>query len=295
MSGESGAVKRLLATAFLLLLVAACSGDSGAGTQPEIDHPADPAERVLSVLSTGGFTWPGDNLSDVPTFVLYGDGRLLTPVYREPSDPESPPSIEARQISPEGIQAILRSAQDAGLFGPAVDYGTPGITDVATTYIDIRAGGRSHKKSAYALGSSLESVRIEPEVRSRRLALSAWYERMFDLEPWLPEGSVGEPQVVEFDRYLVFADDQGPVEELAPEQPLPGWPLAAGLAGMPPAGPDTGCTVVSRSEVDTILQAATRKAEPLWVDSGRVFATFLRPLLPDETDCRSVLSRRPPP
>lgn len=288
-------MKRLLSAAFVLLLVAACSGDPGAGAQPRVEHPSEPAERVLSVLSTGGFTWPGDNLSDVPTFVLYGDGRLLTPVYRDPSEPEILPSIEARQIAPEGIQAILLAARDAGLFGPAVDYGTPGITDVDTTYLEFQADGRTHQKSAYALGSSLDSVQIEPEVRSRRLALSAWYERMFDLEPWLPEDSVGDPQVVEFDRYLVFADDQGRLEELAPEEPLPEWPLTARLSGLSPAGPDTGCTVVSRSQVDTILQAATGKAEPLWVDSGRVFGTFLRPLLPDETDCRSVLSRRPPP
>ncbi|HEX2178975.1 MAG TPA: hypothetical protein VHL54_05570 [Actinomycetota bacterium] len=295
MSGGPGAVKRLVPATVVLLLAAACGGGSAPAPQPDIDYPQDPAARVLSVLSTGGFTWPGDNLSDVPTFLLYGDGRLLTPVYRDPSNPQILPSIEARQISPEGIEAILRAAQDAGLFGPPVDYGTPGITDGDTTYLELQADGRTHEKSAYALGSSLDSVRMEPEDRRRRLALSAWYERMFDLEPWLPEGSVGDPEVLVSDRYLVFADDQGRLEDLAPEQPLPEWPLAAGLTGLTPAGPDTGCAELSRSEVDTILQAAGSEVEPNWTDSGRVFTTFLRPVLPDETDCRSVLSRRPAP
>jgi len=279
----------------LVLLLTITLGACGREEPSWIAYPKGENDRVLSVLSTGGFTNPGDNLSDAPTFILYGDGRFLSQVYRDPSLPQAIPEIVVRRISAEGIQAILSAAKAAELFGPEADFGPALATDVSTTYFQLQADGRLHIKSVYALFTTFGQYPVDWEARRRRLAVQAFYERMFDLEGWMPEGSVGKPEALGFERFLLFADDEGSLQD--PDSPIPpAWPLPIPLNEMPAseAGSSTRCTVLSEDELDVLRGShPATGVSPSWSSSGRTFLTFLRPLLPGETDCHSVEAARP--
>lgn len=277
----------------LVLVLGACAaGEDAAEPPPPIGHPEGADERVLSVLSTGRYGSAAGNLSDLPDFVLYGDGRLFSRVWSDPSAPPPVPEVLVRTISPPGVQAVLRSAEDAGLLDPEEDYGHPGILDGPTTYIEARAGGRERRHEVYLLGSLLPDP-VDWPVLSRRLAVQAWHERLYDLEAWLPEGSVGAAEPADFATWLLFAEGQGRLQDLELEAVPPRWPLPEPLASAPSVGAETRCRTLTTAEVDTLRQAAGSAPELSWVSEGVVFGTHLRPLLPGEAGCESVVDGRP--
>jgi hypothetical protein len=140
----------------LALLGAACAGlrapDPGDGSSP-IAHPAGAADLVLRVDVGGGFVPAQYHLRQLPSFSLFGDGTVITlgpqiEIYPGPALP----NVLARSIDEDGIQAILRAADEAGLLGPDADYDHACVADLPTTTFTVVAGGRTHVVSAYALG-----------------------------------------------------------------------------------------------------------------------------------------------
>jgi hypothetical protein len=138
------------------LLSAACAGlrapDPGDGSS-SIDHPTGSADLVVRVDVGGGFVPAQYHLRQLPSFSLFGDGTLITEgpqieIYPGPALP----NVLARLIDEEGIQAILRAADEAGLLGPDAHYDQACVADLPTTTFTVVADGRTHVVSAYALG-----------------------------------------------------------------------------------------------------------------------------------------------
>lgn len=286
----------LVASAALLgaMVVGACS--SASEPAPEsVQTTRDPNERVFMVLTTGGFTSAGDRLSDFPTFVLFGDGRLFTSEFDRTRPPAVPP-VEIRRITQEGIDAMVAGARQVRLDEPEDEFGFPGITDVATTYFTLRTEGKESLSSVYALGFTTPGAPVDEEVWQRRLDVQSFHQRMFEPEEWLPEGSVGEAEEYSPDGYLLFTDHVGNLGDLPPgEPPPPAWP--AGLSeGSPvpgPEGSDTTCALVTPAEAQRLIDGTTEGSPPTWRLGDRIIGAYLRPLLPDEADCASVVAARP--
>jgi len=91
-----------------LLLLAGCAA-GGSGASGPISHPAG-STTLLLVEYRGGFVPPDVRLTQLPAFLLVGDGRVIQPgapiaVYPGPLLP----ALEVRTLSETGVQAVLLS------------------------------------------------------------------------------------------------------------------------------------------------------------------------------------------
>ena len=118
----------LLLLALLALGLSSCGGlldgdGPGPGDDPTdppgIDHPTGPDQLVLRIDSGGGFVPPEFLLTDLPDLSLLGDGRLVVlgpqiEIYPGPALP----NLQVRQLTEDGVQALLEAAQRRGCSDP---------------------------------------------------------------------------------------------------------------------------------------------------------------------------------
>ncbi|HET9724346.1 MAG TPA: hypothetical protein VFR44_10980 [Actinomycetota bacterium] len=300
-------MRRLLTIAMvgaLALAVAACGGlnddgaGGGSGTTGEtggggstggepIEHPTGADEVVLRWEYRDGFVPYEYLLKRLPSWTLYGDGRVVVEgpmieIYPSPALP----NVQVRQLSEDGVRAILRAAEDAGLMAGDASYDYRCITDAPTTVFTTDAGGSTSVVSAYALGDAAGGTCPDVDVEARR-TLMEFRDRLGDLS-WLPDGSVGEeePYVAEEVRIYVLPYLGQPD---LPQEPV-AWPLGKPLHrfGEPLQSglEDTRCGVVSGSDLETLLplMQGANDLTP-WTSEGREYRLIARPLLPDEHGC----------
>jgi len=271
----------------LSLLAAGCGRLTEAGNGG-IDHPTGPADLVLRMDVGGGFVAPAYELRRIPTWSLFGDGRVITEgpqieIYPGPSLP----SIQVQTITEEDIQAILEAAKTAGLLGPDRTYGQGCIADAPTTTFTVYADGTKHVVSAYALGMVPGSCPGEDtEARAKLARFSA---KLSGLAGWLPTGSLGQQDQFEFSEMRVYVQPYAGSPEPGLHQAALDWPLSDPLLSFGEADATYGdfrCGVVGGADLATLLPGAQRANELTpWRSGGADFSLIFRPLLPDEHTC----------
>lgn len=263
------------------------SGATGATGGEPIDHPTGGDQVVLRWEYRDGFVPYEYLLKRLPSWTLYGDGRVIVEgpmieIYPSPALP----NVQVRRISEDGVQAILRAAKDAGLMDGDASYDYRCITDAPTTVFTTTAGGSTSVVSAYALGDATGGNCPDVDVEARR-TLVEFQGRLGDLS-WLPEGSVGEEEPYVAGEVRIYVLPYQGQPDL-PQEPV-GWPLEERLDrfGKPVEGglQDTRCGVVSGSDLETLgpLMRGANDLTP-WTSDGREYRLILRPLLPDEHGC----------
>jgi hypothetical protein len=297
----------ILLLALISLGLSSCGGlldgdDPGPGGDPTdppgIDHPSGPDQLVLRIDSGGGFVPPEFLLTDLPDLSLLGDGRLVVlgpqiEIYPGPALP----NLQVRQLTEDGMQALLEAAREAGLFGPDAHYDNACVTDLPTTTFTLVAEGETHVISAYALGvgdqeeDNLDCVPSRADAAARR-KLAEFQELAFGLDAWMPEGSVGPEQEFAFDELRLFVEPAtfNSIGDQGIEPTVVDWPLDTPLADFGEPTPDAPagerCGTVSGADLD-VLMSDLREANQLtlWESDGQTYRLFLRPLLPDESGC----------
>jgi hypothetical protein len=276
--------------AILVLAAAAATACAGLRSSPPatgIDHPTGPNDLILRVHVGGGFVPIDYSLRNVPSWSLFGDGRLVVTgpqieIYPGPALP----NLQVSQFSEEGIQQILEAARDAGLFGPDRRYDHPGIADASTTTFTVVAEGQRHFISAYALGFDEPPGMISQEDLDARRALLDFQTKIGDRN-WLPQGSITEEQPFDFDELRIFVRDDAPKDDALPQEELR-WPLSPGLADFGTELPDLDlrCGSIQGADLDTFLPLAQQANELTpWRNDNHLYGLILRPLLPDESGC----------
>lgn len=270
------------------------SPTAGAGTIP---HPTGPDELVLRIDRTGGLLPPFHIATELPLFVLYGDGRVITqgPQIMIYPPPALPNLIETR-LTEEGVQAILQEAQAAGLLEGDRRYELTTIADAPTTIFTVNAGGRTSVVSVYALSEAeVDDPNVSPAEREARRRLREFLDKALSFSSWLPTTAIATPETpyaIERLQLVVVPADQATDE---PADVQPGeldWPLASPLVefGQPFefAGTSARCGVVERAELAAVLDAMSQ-ANTLtrWRSDDALYAVFPRPLLPGEAGCAS--------
>ncbi len=278
----------------LLFVAVACgAGEGGSGngggtetTGPAgaISHPTGAHEPVLQVVAGGGFVPIEYHLTLLPTFSLYGDGTVIVPgptilIYPGPALP----NLQMTKLSEQAIQEILSAAKEAGLFQNDFDYGSPGVADVETTTITIRAGGQVYRSSIYALGFE-DAGNLTLEQQQARAAVKAFRGKLEGLAfadqelTWSP---------YQFSALAVFVRqiDPGYVPDPTDVQPNRlAWPLGdLATADGEEVIPGHRRLVVSGADLDTLrplLDQATQIT--VWESGGKEYSLAFRPLLPDE-------------
>jgi len=308
----------LAGAAILVPLLAACGqpeGQGGPGSQPgpgstpstgessptagpgTIAHPTGAEDLVLRIDRTGGLLPPFYAVTELPLFVLYGDGRVITqgPQIMIYPPPALPNLLETR-LTEEGVQAILHEAQAAGLLEGDRRYELPTIADAPITLFTVNAGGRTSTVSVYALSEAeLNDPNLSPEDRQVRQRLRDFLDKALSFSSWLPPTAIAKPETsYEISRLqLVVVPADQAIDEPVDVQPAEmEWPLAGPLGefGEPyqVMGMQARCGIAERAELAAVLDAMSQ-ANTLtrWRSGDALYAVFPRPLLPGEAGCVS--------
>ncbi len=274
------------------LLAGACgrlngTGGTGSGDGGAIAHPTGSDQLVLRMDVGGGFVAPLYSLRQIPSFSLYGDGRLVTEgpqieIYPGPALP----NLLVQPISEAGVQAILNAAKTAGLFGPDHHYDTMGVADAPTTTFTLNADGSTHVISAYALAEGPGNAGPDEAALA---TLAAFAAKLGDLSSWLPKGSVGEQTSFEPSGLRVYVQDYSQAGGGAMQEATVDWPLAQPLASFGDSAQNlqgTTCGAVTGSDFSALYLLAQKANEITpWRSGDTRYLLLFRPLLPDEKGC----------
>jgi hypothetical protein len=275
-------MRTLTLACLVALVVPVSAANAGTEGQPAIAHPSGATDVVLRVTVDGGFVPVQTSLATLPTFTLYGDGRVVVPGAQIQTSPA--PALVAlaiRRLSERQVQTLLRRATQSGLLarGP-IDYGDMGaigVSDMPTTTVELHAAGRTLERAAYALAVTPNGGRLSGAQARARLLLARFIAAL----PARP-GSSYTPR-----GYAVF---------VAPAQLANGvarsWPLRSDLAtaGAPvSSGLGYRCVTVGGRDADRLRAALQRaNAQSQWSSGGHRYTLIPRPLLPDERGCASL-------
>jgi hypothetical protein len=162
--------------AALTVLLAACASagaspgasetDGGGGSEPPpsatdgsgtggTEHPTGADEPILVVEEAGGFAMPQMIATRVPTFALYGDGRVIVQGFQTLEFPgPALPALQERTMNEGGIQALLEAVEDTNLFTAdlRLDGAMNVVADATDTVFRLSANGDEVTVSVYGLG-----------------------------------------------------------------------------------------------------------------------------------------------
>jgi hypothetical protein len=208
---------------------------------------------------------------DPPQFVLYGDGRAIV---REERDTTALKLVEYH-LTPQRVRALFGEAADAELFDDE-DYSLDEqVLDAGALVITLRTTEEER---------TVEIVLPNPEDSGARGEAATFAESLRP-EHWKDGDFSSPPSPYRPDRVAVIYETATPNDNETPRPwPLPGTePIKPGCALL------TGTTATQTQELSEKGQRTT-----LWQQGDLTFHAWIRPLLPDETDCHATESHYRP-
>lgn len=264
--------------------------DARGKEQDTIKHPTGAKEVVLRIELRGGFVMPITSATRIPSFTLYGDGCYIVegPVMAIYPGPALP-NLQQGCLTEDGVQQVLRAAQEAGLLDGDVSDTIDIIADAATTVFTVRANGKTLVTSVYAFGDA-DSTLLTAEQAARRAKLQAFIESLPGNGNLIDDDLVSQPeQAFDFDRLQVIVMPGAPYGSEGIEQGTIEWPLAQGLAEFGESisfVPGATCGVVSGADLALLKDALNAaNTETIWTSDGAKFTVVALPLLPDQQGC----------
>jgi hypothetical protein len=268
---------------------------SASPTPSPIAHPTGDDEAIFLITDEGGFVMPNAMLSRVPTFALLGNGCFVVsgPQIAIYPGPALPNLIE-RCLTEDGVQQVLRAAQEAGLLDGDAQYDYQGIADATTTVFTVNADGKTVNVSAYALGLD-PSPTGTPTVDAAREKLATFMGQVTNLAGWLPESAFADDEhPYEIARLQIVTQplaDQGDVatpEGITPQ--VQDWPLTTSLSelGEPYFLERSRCATIEGADLATLMEQLTQANQlTQWESEGQKYTAIIRPLLPGQSGCES--------
>ncbi len=258
------------------------NGAPGSGSAP-YEHPTGVRDVLVSVDLAGWYGPVEYALRNTASFLLLGDGTAITPApYAEIYPGPAILPLQSTTLTEQQIQALFAAADAAGLLGESIDYGEPGITHQATTYVDITVDGRTVSHAAYALDSEGETeFNLGAASRAARAALRDFLATAQGLAAG--EGALYEPDAVL--AYRLRADTE-PAPEPELEQEPRAWPIPT----VPPPveeGTPNSCVAITGQEAADLLAVLQEANEltPWLIGTEPPARMAFRPLLPGDPGC----------
>jgi hypothetical protein len=302
-------MKHILPGMFVVLLVlAACaapgassggsSGESPGSSTGGIEHPTG-SEAILVVGASGGFVMVQSMATQLPGFVLLGDGRVIMQGAQTLEFPgPAYPALVERTLTEEGIQSILAEIEETNLFTADLELrGAQNIVaDAADTLFTLNAGGLGVTVSVYGLGTLLPDMDPPPGITSAEIEVHRLLGQLNDglmtLDSWLPadawEAEGWQPYEPAAFRLYVRDTTGEPVEAGDLPEQVREWPTDddPDAFGEEEAffGDGTRCGVAD-GELGATWLAELGAANQMtrWTDDGdRRFSVMARPVLPHE-------------
>ncbi len=114
---------------------------------PNVSAAQNEAIDKLVLLIDGGLNTWQTNVSVLP-IAFIADGKLLS---GGPSGWNSGMGVTTREIKRPALEEIASWLYGSGFKGEPLDFGDPGVTDMATTSLTFTINGEFYRQSAYAL------------------------------------------------------------------------------------------------------------------------------------------------
>ena len=258
----------------------------------EYIYPQGADEVVVRIESIGGFVPQEFLVTRLPLVSLYGDGRVLTEgpqimIYPAPALP----NLQMGTLTDEGVQLILRAAEEAGLLEGDKHLPLDTVADAATTVFTITVAGKTHTVSAYALDIT-DAPDVPAEQLEAREKLVEFQAKVVDYLSWLPETAIAEQQIAYPIERLQVISQPADLYVAGDESIEPGeaeWSLETPIAelGEPFEFMEQArCVVLEGQELDSML-TALQDANQLtrWQSGDEEYTLHIRPILPDEQGC----------
>jgi hypothetical protein len=203
---------------------------------------------------------------DPPDFILYGNGRA---VAREERDSGVLKLVEYR-LTPQRIRALFSEAADAELFDDE-DYSLDAqVPDAASLVIMLRTAEREHLAKVVLPSPEDHGARGKAAVFAESLRPSRWAAGDFNRPP--APYQAGRVAV----NYEIATDTTSGND--VPRA----WPLPEAEPIEPRCVVLTGAAAARAQELGETVPRTT-----LWQHGSATFHAWVRPLLPDEADCRA--------
>lgn len=283
-----------LTAAMVLPVAGGARQDASPAMDGEIAHPTGGSEVVLQVSEIPGFVTMEYRLTVMPPFTMFGGGRVIV---TGPTTLQYPgaalPNLRQIRLNEDGMQAVLRAADAAGLRDGDKQFENSRVTDLSTVVFTTTADGQTSVVSVYGLGTAEEN--LPADERAARQALAEFVQGLLGQTVW-PESAVDEqdaPYAIERIQIIssVVPPEAAatPVDASGPVQEDLHWPLMTSLAtaGDPSEQVQGGRCVVLDGEEARQVVAAMQDATTLtrWQSDGSLFDVYPRPLLPNESGC----------
>ncbi len=243
----------LLATPALAAALAACGDDSEESTSYSFPEVADAV--VLRIGYEGGFVAPGTNFVNLPTLLVSGDGRVFTPGATTLEYPGALlPAINERSITKEGIDRLVRLADDAGLLGSAPDYSLPEgdmIADASDTVVTITVNGSTYEHRANALGLEHPDGFGSTPARDN---LQQFVTLVTDVAKVAGAENVGDDHTFAPDQYRLQAMAVDPAQWTDPSPTVVDWPAGTGVV----LADSAQCATLPAGKGDSLFADATQ-------------------------------------
>jgi len=233
--------------------------DNGSTAGVQVSPPAGPDDLVVRLSELPGMLPPGGAAAVLPTFSLYGDGRLISaPV----AGAAGWPVFDEYRVPTDDVRGLLQAAADTGILAdtrpPTSSFAGP---DAPVAVVTAVSGGMRRT------GSLPRSDRAVTHLRAELTRHAAGSHN-----PYRPAA------------VAVIANPT------TASEPARSWPLGS-LDGQPLTGLGAGsrCTVLRGADIDAAREAAAG-ANPatVWRSGDRLWTVVFRPLLPDEPGCAAL-------
>ncbi len=233
---------------------------------------------IVQMKTVGGLPQPGLMARPtVPDFTLYGDGTVI---FTQPSKRGqfAPPLLLQAQLPADSMRDLLTFIDATGFFSFTYDQPRLGFYDFATTYLYASTKGQANAVSAYALDSARparpewDQFRKLREIKSRLDATA--------------NNTVAAGAAITYttDAIVLSVQYDGPASPIvsaAARRPLE-WPFADIDLASIAAATGFGERHIKGDQAQAILNSATPINGGFFIQAGRDFWVFYRPVLPYE-------------
>jgi len=226
----------------------------------------DPMEFM--VMSAGGMVPSIIYAMQAPSLAMYRDGRILT-ALPDPALQSVPARYEVTHVDPDVVRQFLVEARSGGLLGGHTDFGTPRMTDLATTTVLVRGEGPPAQVRVYALSPQFET-KLSVAQRDARDRLRA----LIDQAAGLPGDAARQPYAPGRVAVYETATDGGgePATATWPGPPLRGF-LAPSTTHR-----SVACGEITGAAADVVYRAALQNPGARWLVEGSTRVLAVNPL-----------------